>query len=40
MHPTRPRSPSVLRRSAPERLVVALAGALVLWGAVFWAIAA
>ncbi|WP_280959956.1 hypothetical protein [Aureimonas flava] len=40
MPPIRHRPPSFLRRSAAERLVIALAGTLALWGAVFWAIAA
>ncbi len=40
MSPIRHRPPSFLRRSATERLLVALAGTLILWTAVFWAIGA
>lgn len=34
-----PRTSSVLRRSALDRLLLALAASLALWGAVLWAIA-
>ncbi|WP_280137646.1 hypothetical protein [Aureimonas sp. Leaf324] len=40
MPPIAPRTPSVLRRSALERLAVAFVATLVLWGVVAWAVSA
>jgi len=37
-HPARTAPPSLLRMSAAERLVAAIAIAIVLWGVVWWVV--